>query len=70
VCVFQEYANPRRKLPVAYLLVEESPEHGQGDVEEQNLQHHLYLGNQKFLEHRDKDDNSLPQVHAQVYTGA
>lgn len=33
----------------AHLLVEESPEHGQGDVEEQNLQDHLHLGDQKFL---------------------
>lgn len=32
-----------------HLLVEESPEHGQRDVEEQNLEDHLNLGDQKFL---------------------
>lgn len=32
-----------------HLLVEESPEHGQRDVEEQNLEDHLDLSDQKFL---------------------
>lgn len=32
-----------------YLLIEESPEHGQRDVEEQNLEDHLDLRDQKFL---------------------
>lgn len=32
-----------------HLLVEESPEHGQRDEEEQNLEDHLYLRDQKFL---------------------
>lgn len=45
---------PRRprepeRAPVGHLLVEESPEHGQRDVEEQNLQDHLHLCDQKFL---------------------
>lgn len=35
---------------LTYLLVEESPEHGQGDVQEQHLQHHFHLGNQEFLQ--------------------
>lgn len=35
---------------VTHLLVKESPEHWQGDVEEEHLDHHLYLGNQKFLQ--------------------
>lgn len=39
-----------------YLLVKESPEHGQGDVKEQNLQHHLHLGNQEFL-HQSREDH-------------
>lgn len=34
----------------SYLLVKESPEHGQRDVEEQHPHHHLHLGNQEFLE--------------------
>lgn len=37
-----------------HLLVEESPEHGQRDVEEQNLEDHLDLRDQKFLGARKK----------------
>lgn len=32
-----------------YLLVEEGPEHGQWDVEDQNPHHHLHLLDQLFL---------------------
>lgn len=32
-----------------HLLIKESPEHGQRDVQEQNLEHHLDLCDQKFL---------------------
>lgn len=41
--------------PVGHLLVEESPEHGQRDVEEQNLQDHLHLCDQKFLGARKEE---------------
>lgn len=50
-CFLLKFVNYNHKQKVAvYLLVEESPEHGQRDVEEQHLQHHLHLGNQEFLE--------------------
>lgn len=50
------YIHTRTKLTSKktgnHLLVKESPEHGQRDVEEHHLQHHLHLGNQKFLENK------------------
>lgn len=39
----------QRENAGGHLLVEESPEHGQRDVEEQNLEDHLHLRDQKFL---------------------
>lgn len=33
-----------------YLLVEQSPEHGQGDVEEEHPEDHLHLRDQEFLD--------------------
>lgn len=42
-----------------YLLIEESPEHGQRNEEEQNLEDHLDLRDQKFLgEKEEKEVNS------------
>lgn len=38
-----------KKNASGHLLVEESPEHGQRDVQEQNLEDHLDLRDQKFL---------------------
>lgn len=34
---------------LSHLLIEESPEHWEGDVEHQNSQNHLYLLNQTHL---------------------
>lgn len=33
-----------------YLLVKKCPEHGERDVKEKHLQHHLRLSNQLFLQ--------------------
>lgn len=33
-----------------YLLVKKRPEHGERDVKEKHLQHHLSLSNQSFLQ--------------------
>ena len=32
-----------------YLLVKKCPEHGKGNVEEENLEHHFDLGDEEFL---------------------
>lgn len=43
-------------MDASYLLIEQGPEHGQRDVENQDVQHHLDLLDQPFLTdgHRDK----------------
>lgn len=40
-----------------HLLVKESPEHGQRNVEEQHLEDHLHLRNQEFLEMQGEGEN-------------
>lgn len=47
-----------------YLLIEESPEHGQRNVEEQNLEDHLDLRDQKFLGEKKRREGGyrLPGV--------
>lgn len=42
-----------------YLLIEESPEHGQRNEEEQNLEDHLDLRDQKFLGEKKKKRRRL-----------
>lgn len=42
-----------------YLLVKESPEHGQRDVEEHHLQNHLDLRDQKFLQPIREEDSAF-----------
>lgn len=39
-------------LNLSYLLVKQSPEHWKWHVQKEDLQHHFYLGNKKFLEQR------------------
>lgn len=38
-----------QSVGASYLLIEQGPEHGQRDVEDQNAQHHLDLLDQAFL---------------------
>lgn len=42
-------------VDASYLLIEQGPEHGQRDVENQNAQHHLDLLDQAFLIGVNKD---------------
>lgn len=47
-----------------YLLIEERPEHGQRNVEEQNLEDHLDLGDQKFLGEKKKEEKEVNSCQA------
>lgn len=44
---------------VSYLLVEQSPEHGQRDVEEEHPEDHLHLRNQEFLVPNSRREKSV-----------
>lgn len=39
----------RWEMTDTYLLIKQGPKHGQRNIEEQHLQHHLYLSDKKFL---------------------
>jgi len=43
-------SNRQTKQSLLYLLVKKCPEHGERDVKEKHLQHHLCLSNQSFLQ--------------------
>lgn len=64
--------NCKAKPFLLYLLVEKCPEHGEWDVKEQHLQHHLSLSNQPFLQWRrmikKKGISEKPQTVPLLFT--
>ena len=51
-----------------YLLVKKCPEHGKGNVEEENLEHHFDLGDEKFLSQQEERYEIGYELNRGIYT--